>query len=610
MAKKFAAFVLTLALVAGIAIAQTPATKPQTTPAPATVTPAAVPPAAKPAAPAVKKDEPKPADKKAEPKPAEKKAEPKPAPVMARPASSGGGHILLGGQVGACKLIDSPWHSGGVDQSTVGFVGDVMVGYSFSPVMSLRADIGIGLLGTKTQPWELNAADFSTNVIPVSVDVLYRIMKKPAFSPYLIAGAGVMPWSNSLSTDVDSLKTRFSGNLKTNVVFGGGLGLQYAFSKRLSAFMEGRYFYFGNKAATNGAIDTNNAIVRGSVGIAMNLFSRPDEKPALAVIKGRITDKAMKGLDATVTVGTFTARTAPATGDFQITNVPIAADAYPIKAEAAGFQTKTSTVQLTKQNAKTPAVKNLTLDPITAKPGAIAGSVTDYKTGAPLASRLVLNGPKTQTINVEAKGVFDLTLDPGSYEILAKADGYNDKTVKFTVKDGEAQKLAIGLIKKREVFAFENINFDVGKATIKIESEPVLNQLLKVLQDNPEIKVEIAGHTDKMGSPKKNLILSQARAAAVVKWLMDKNVKNDRMVSQGYGDTKPVSDNKTKTGRAKNRRIEIAVLESVAPPAKLEEAKAPAAPVTPAPASLTAPSVPPPAAPVVTPVKPDTGKKK
>jgi outer membrane protein OmpA-like peptidoglycan-associated protein len=200
------------------------------------------------------------------------------------------------------------------------------------------------------------------------------------------------------------------------------------------------------------------------------------------------------------------------------------------------------------------------------------------------------------------------------------ADGYNDKTVRFSVKDGELLKLAVGMVKKKEVFAFENITFDVGKATILVASEPVLGQLLKVLQDNPEIRVEIAGHTDKMGSPKKNLVLSQARAAAVVKWLMDKNVKTDRMVSQGYGDTRPVADNKTKAGRAKNRRIEIAVLESIAPlsPLKPDEPKAPAsltAPSVPSPAAPVKPAVAPatpatPAAPPMTPAKPDTGKKK
>lgn len=585
MSKKFTVLILIASMFAGLAYAQTPAAKPPAPPSPTTTTPAITPAAAKPATPAA------PAVKKEEPKPADKKAEPKPPPAKAQTISSDGGHILLGGQVGASKLIDSPWHKGGVDQSTFGLVGDLMVGYSFSPVLSLRADIGLGLLGTKEQLWEPNAKDFSTNVIPVSVDVLYRIMRKPAFSPYLIAGVGIMPWSNSLSTDIDSLNARFSGDLKTNVVFGGGLGLQYAFSKKLSAFMEGRYFYFGNKAATNGASDTNNAIMRATVGVAMNLFSRPDEKPALAVIKGRITDKAMKGLDATVAVGSFTARTAPATGEFQIANVPVTVDAYTITAAAAGFVAKTSSVQLTKQNAKTPAVKNMTLDLVLVKPGTVAGSVIDYKSGKPLAARLVLNGPKTQTIAVDAKGAFDLTLDPGNYEILAKADGFNDKTVKFTVKDGAAQKQLIGLIKKKEVFAFENITFDVGKATIRTESEPVLTQLLKVLQDNPEIRVEIAGHTDKIGSSKRNLVLSQGRAASVVKWLMDKGVKADRMVSQGYGDARPVADNKSKAGRAKNRRIEIAVLESVvAPPSiKPEEPTAPAKPVAPA--------------------KPDTGKK-
>ncbi|GEM_PF-5185993 len=569
MYKTIAAFIICLALTTAVAVAQTPTAKPPAPPAPS-------------AAPApAKKDDAKPADKKAEQKPAAAKPQ---------TVSSGGGHILLGGQLGVCKLVDSPWHSGGVDQSTVGLVGDVMVGYSFGPSLSVRADIGLGLLGTKAAAFEpIDASQFSTTVIPVSVDVLYRIMKKPAFSPYLIGSVGIMPWSQGL--DADTLQDAFSGDLKTNMVFGGGIGLQYAFNQRMSAFLEGRYHYFGQKAATNGALDTNNAIVRGSVGVAMNLFSRGQEKPALAVVKGRITDKSMKGLDASVTVGSFTARTSPATGDFQIANVPVVAAPYQMLVEAAGFLAKTSTVQVTRQNVKTPAVKNLTLDPVPVKPGTVAGSVLDYKTGAPLAARLVLNGPKTQTIAVDAKGLFALSLDPGKYDILAKADGYHDKTAAFTIKDGEAQKLSIGLIKKKEVFAFENITFDVGKATIRLESEPVLSQLLKVLQDNPEINVEIAGHTDKVGSPKNNLVLSQARAAAVVKWLMDKGVRNDRMVSRGYGDSKPVADNKTKAGRAKNRRIEIAVLESVAPPppTRPEDLKAP---VMPAPA------------------KPDTAKKK
>lgn len=540
MSTKPLALVLALALCAGLAFAQTPATKPAATP----VT---------------------------------KKEQPKPAPVKAQSSPSILDRLLVGGQVGACKLIDSPWHEGGYDQSTIGFVGDVMVGYSFTPVLSLRADIGFGMLGTKTQPWEVNADNFSTTVIPVSVDVLYRILRKPAFSPYLIGSVGIMPWSQSI--DVDSLKDVFTGDLKTNVVFGGGLGLQYAFSRRLSAFMEGRYHYFGNKAATNGEIDTNNAIVRGSVGIAMNLFCREDGKPALASIKGKVTDKASKGLDAAVQVGPYSARTNPATGEFTIAAVAVQKEPYPVKAEAAGHLSRTATVLVGKQHAKTPATVSLVLDPVPVKPGTVAGLVTDYKTGAPLASaRLVLNGPKTQTLVADAKGSYALTLDPGTYELLVKADGYNDKTVKFAVKDGEAQKQTIALVKRKEVFAFENINFDVGKATFRPGTDAVLSQLLKVLQENPEIAVEIAGHTDKMGSPKKNLVLSQARAAAVVKWLMDKGVKPDRMVSKGYGDTKPVASNKTKEGRAKNRRIEIAVREPAAMPASLIAPSVPAKP--------------------------------
>ncbi|MCU0607783.1 MAG: OmpA family protein [Candidatus Edwardsbacteria bacterium] len=553
MSTKYTALALVLALCAGLAVSQTPAPKPST----ATV------PAAKPATPAA---------------PAAKKEEPKPAPVKSQASSSILDHLLVGGQVGACKLIDSPWHEGGFDQSTIGFVGDVMFGYSFSPVLSLRADLGLGLLGTKEAVFEpIAASNFSTTVIPVSVDVLYRLLRKPAFSPYLIAGVGIMPWSQGV--DADTLKDAFSGDLKTNVVFGGGLGLQYAFSKRMSAFLEGRYHYFGNKAATNGALDTNNAIVRGSLGIAMNLFCREDGKPALASVKGKVTDKAGKGIDASVLVGPYAARTNPATGEFTIANAAVQKEPYTVKAEASGFLPKTATLVVGKQHVKTPATVALALDPVPVKPGTVAGLVADYKSGAPLAAaRLVLNGPKTQTLVADAKGAYTLTLDPGSYELLVKADGYNDKTVKFSVKDGEAQKQTVALVKRKEVFAFENINFAVGKAAFLPGAETVLAQLLKVLQENPEISVEIAGHTDKMGSPKKNLVLSQARAAAVVKWLMDKGVGPDRMVSKGYGDTKPVASNKTKEGRAKNRRIEIAVREVAAAPASLIAPAVPAAP--------------------------------
>lgn len=82
-----------------------------------------------------------------------------------------------------------------------------------------------------------------------------------------------------------------------------------------------------------------------------------------------------------------------------------------------------------------------------------------------------------------------------------------------------------------------------------------------ILKDNPEIRVEIGGHTDSTGSDKANLRLSEKRAQSAKKYIQDKyNISGDRMRVKGYGKTKPIADNKTKEGRAKNRRVEFKVI--------------------------------------------------
>ena len=88
-----------------------------------------------------------------------------------------------------------------------------------------------------------------------------------------------------------------------------------------------------------------------------------------------------------------------------------------------------------------------------------------------------------------------------------------------------------------------------------------LDQDGAMLKENPHIKVEIGGHTDSLGSEKANQKISEKRAESVKKYLMDKfNIPGDRMTFKGYGGKKPIADNGTKEGRAKNRRVEIRIL--------------------------------------------------
>ena len=105
--------------------------------------------------------------------------------------------------------------------------------------------------------------------------------------------------------------------------------------------------------------------------------------------------------------------------------------------------------------------------------------------------------------------------------------------------------------------AVYGIEFDTGKATLKPESQKVLGDVLSLLQAQPEWKMRIEGHTDSTGSKAGNQALSQQRAAAVVGWLLKNGISTARLAAAGLGDTKPIADNGTDEGRAKNRRVEL-----------------------------------------------------
>jgi len=101
------------------------------------------------------------------------------------------------------------------------------------------------------------------------------------------------------------------------------------------------------------------------------------------------------------------------------------------------------------------------------------------------------------------------------------------------------------------------INFDVNRAIIKPESMGTLNGIVKIMQDNPEIKFEIGGHTDSDGDDNANMKLSQARADAVRAELITLGIDGGRLTTKGYGRTKPIGDNSTTEGKANNRRVEF-----------------------------------------------------
>jgi len=108
---------------------------------------------------------------------------------------------------------------------------------------------------------------------------------------------------------------------------------------------------------------------------------------------------------------------------------------------------------------------------------------------------------------------------------------------------------------------FETVYFNENKTNIDPMAAKALDQNGAILNENPDIKVEIGGHTDSMGSEEGNQKTSEKRAESAKKYLMDKfGIADDRLIIKGYGSTMPIADNKTPEGRSKNRRVEFKVI--------------------------------------------------
>jgi outer membrane protein OmpA-like peptidoglycan-associated protein len=132
------------------------------------------------------------------------------------------------------------------------------------------------------------------------------------------------------------------------------------------------------------------------------------------------------------------------------------------------------------------------------------------------------------------------------------ARGSDPKNPSDDVPKKEELKVEVG-----KAIVLEGIVFATGKADITPESESNLEKAYNTLAQNPEIAVEIHGHTDNTGSKATNMRLSQARAESVKAWLVNRGIAPERIVAKGFGPDRPVGDNDTKEGRQMNRRIEF-----------------------------------------------------
>jgi outer membrane protein OmpA-like peptidoglycan-associated protein/tetratricopeptide (TPR) repeat protein len=200
----------------------------------------------------------------------------------------------------------------------------------------------------------------------------------------------------------------------------------------------------------------------------------------------------------------------------------------------------------------------------------VKGKITDRKSGKAISSLVELtdlSGKQSiSPIQTDDAGNYFITLPVGKdYAFTVNKKGYLFFSDNFLMAGRSPDSLyekniLLQPIEANASIVLKNIFFDKNKFELKPESQSELDKLVQLLNENPTIKIEISGYTDNVGKPADNLLLSNNRAKAVVSYLISKKIAAARLTAKGYGETKPVADNKTDEGKALNRRTELRVV--------------------------------------------------
>lgn len=199
----------------------------------------------------------------------------------------------------------------------------------------------------------------------------------------------------------------------------------------------------------------------------------------------------------------------------------------------------------------------------------LSGFVYNKKDHLPISIELTIEKPDMKSILVQSdeNGFYHTQIpSTGEYQFMAGKEGFINlsdslEVVEFDPYNGITKDLFMMPIEVGITVRLNNIFFDFDKTTLRPESIPQLDRVVKFMRDNPTVSVEIGGHTDSKGSDEYNINLSQGRAEAVVNYVIEQGVDFSRIIAKGYGESLPVDTNSTDEGRQSNRRVEFKILE-------------------------------------------------
>ena len=243
-------------------------------------------------------------------------------------------------------------------------------------------------------------------------------------------------------------------------------------------------------------------------------------------------------------------------------NITLAPATYRLHVEATNYQFNEKVVTLQEDESK---VIDIALTKIGVDQAILTGKISEFETGKPLLAQLLFidtNIPKVTTD--PSTGIYKVTMPPGTYSVKIEAVDYVPESAPIVLAKDETKihNFTLKPIPKvGEKVVLKGIYFDFNSAVIKPTSYPVLDDAAKVFKVKPKMRVEISGHTDSVGSDSYNQKLSYQRANSVRDYLIRyHNTDPTRLIAVGYGESQPVADNRTKSGRDMNRRIEFKIL--------------------------------------------------
>ncbi len=359
------------------------------------------------------------------------------------------------------------------------------------------------------------------------------------------------------------------------VFSGGGVVMDFCFNMGLTAFNP-EFFDFGHGLYQSGTVDildrdqraplpdggTQDWGVSGSIAFSSDLLI---EGPPVTTgtVSGMITEAEQgEAVQATVSfpgTAVLDVISDPATGFYTAT---LPAGSIPVTVAAPGYKAASATVVLI---AEQDVVVDFALE-LQAGLGQIAGTVTEFENGDPLVATISVELEDTTiTFESTASGIFQFDVPEGTWSVTAEAEDYRASSDIVVI---EADQTAIvdfvlrPALRTGQVISFDNIYFDSGSANIKPESFYILDNMVEILNANPNATVQIAGHTDSDGSTSYNQTLSEQRATSVFNYLVQRGVSARMLTIMGFGENQPVVPNTSASNKAMNRRIEFTVLSS------------------------------------------------